>query len=199
MTKTCGAVGVGLSVGVGGAVAGDSVGKGDGVVVATGADAHDTARATTTASRMRGERIVLNILAVRSRANGQASKTTSWRVVARQGRPRQRSGGSAAAPRVRTQRRTRISRSARVTRPRFCSQIARSVRIASSAAFASMTRCSSFQSPHSTLSATAQVMCRIRFVPCAKRRHGACQRRCDAGDIRIGSGRRSAGAGGLRH
>jgi len=49
----------------------------------------------------------------------QASNTTSWRVVARQGRPRQRSGGRAAAPRLRTQRRTRISRSASVTRPRF--------------------------------------------------------------------------------
>jgi len=28
-------------------------------------------------------------------SNGQASNTTSWRVVARQGRPRHRSGGSA--------------------------------------------------------------------------------------------------------
>ena len=45
MTKTCGVVGAPVSVGVGDGVAGDSLGDGDGVVAAAGADAHDTTSA----------------------------------------------------------------------------------------------------------------------------------------------------------
>jgi len=45
MTNTCGVVGAGVSVGVGDGVAGDSLGEGDGVVVAAGADAHDSTSA----------------------------------------------------------------------------------------------------------------------------------------------------------
>jgi len=58
MTKTCGLVGVGLGVSVGvGEGLGDSLGEGDGVVVATGGDAHDIARATTSMSAKRDRRI----------------------------------------------------------------------------------------------------------------------------------------------
>src|SRR5439155_1087930 len=131
-------------------------------------------------------------------ARAQASNTTSCRVVARQGRPRHRSGGRAAAPRLRTQRRTKISRSASVTRPRFCSQIARSARIASRAALASMATSSSSGSRPNTHAATRTVLCRIRFVPRVQRTQAVYQGSCDAGDIRFGSAKGSAGPRGLR-
>jgi hypothetical protein len=50
ITKTCGAVGAGLSVGVGDGVDGVWLGEGDGVVVATGAETHDTERTIRSAS-----------------------------------------------------------------------------------------------------------------------------------------------------
>jgi len=54
-------VGLGLSLGAGDERS-DSVGEGDGVVVATGGDAHPTARATTSMSGRRGRRIVRTIV-----------------------------------------------------------------------------------------------------------------------------------------
>jgi hypothetical protein len=54
-------VGVGLAVALGDGVLNDSLGEGDGVVVATGAEPHDTPMATTSASGMRGVRIPTTI------------------------------------------------------------------------------------------------------------------------------------------
>ena len=62
MTKTCGAAGVGVSVGLADGVTGGSVCVGDGVAIAAGGGAHDTARTAASASRKKGARIGLTIL-----------------------------------------------------------------------------------------------------------------------------------------
>ena len=84
-------LGVGLSVGVGegegGGVSSDGLGEGDAVVVATGADAHDAAIATTSASGTKEARIDSTILE-RVPAHGVGEHVPSVRARTAEKRPR---------------------------------------------------------------------------------------------------------------